>query len=262
MLITGGARGIGRALSFEFARHGSNIIIADIDRENMKQTASEVEARGVQVITITADMSDMDQVRTLAKEALEKAGQVDILVNNAGIFYLSTALDTPWEKWEKMLAINLHGPILLTKELAPTMMERGEGHIVNIASVAGLVGNGGYSTYATTKFGLVGFSESIRVEFGVKGVGVTAVCPGFIRTSIKDHMELRGFKEEEFQEYPWLITMSPEQAAKKIVKALRKNNRRIILTVFAKFLYSLSYWLPGPVEWMSKRVYRKIRTSE
>ena len=196
ILITGAASGIGQALALEFTAAGSNIIIADINEDGMKQTASQIEAKGGKVVIFRTDISKPEEIESLASRAIKEAGQVDVLVNNAGIGFVSETQNVTPEEWRKILAINLHGPIFLCHYLLPHMIARGSGHIVNIASMAGLIGVPGFVPYCTTKFGLVGYSEALRAEIAHYGITVTAVCPGIIATPIIHTSTIKGFNQK------------------------------------------------------------------
>ncbi len=255
VLITGAASGIGRALALEFTAAGSKIIIADIDEKGMKGTAADLKGKGGQVICIRADMTRPEEVEMLAQRALEDAGQVDILVNNAGIAAVCEVKDYSREEWERILATNLLGPIRLTHHLLPHLISRGRAHIVNIASMAGLIGIPGMVPYSVTKFGMVGFSESLRVELGCYGIGVTAVCPGIVRTPILQSSTIKGFSED-LRNPPSLITMSVERTARIIIRGIRRNRAKVVpATILSKLLYSLKWIAPGLAESLIRKAY-------
>lgn len=255
VLITGAASGIGQALALEFSAAGSNIIIADINEEGMKNTNSQIEARGGQSICIRADMSKFEEIQALAARAVKEAGQIDVLVNNAGIGIVSEAQNVTIEEWQKILAINLHGPIFLTHFLLPHMIERRSGHIVNIASMAGLIGIPGFTAYCTTKFGMVGYSEALRVELAGYGIGVTAICPGYVSTPIIHVTPIKGF-DQELRNIPSLVTITPQKAAKVIVSGVRRNKAKVLpATMLSKLGYPLKKIMPGVVEFLLRKKY-------
>lgn len=246
VLITGAASGIGRAVANEFAGCGANIILADIDEAGMESAGREVEGKGAKTVLIRADVSKPGEVESLAKKAIAEAGGVDILVNNAGICMGCEVQDMELDEWEEMLAINLRAPIHLTHHLLPHMLERGTGHIVNIASLAGKVGMPAMAPYSTTKFGLVGYSESIRGDLFDQGIVVTAVCPGVVRTPIIDKMPLRGFSENIREDIPWGTVIPVEKAAKAIVNGVRKNKALVVpATVPTLIAYRLHRLFPN-----------------
>lgn len=255
VLVTGAASGIGRAVALEFASRGSNVIIADIDEQGMESAGKEVEAKGVQVKCLWTDLTSPEEVEALARRALEAAGRVDVLVNNAGICMACEVVNHELNDWEKIMAINLRAPIMLVHHLLPHMLERGSGHIVNVASLAGLISVPSLVSYSTTKFALVGFSKGLWAEVLDKGVGVTVVCPGIVRTPIIDKMPFRGFSEE-LRDIPDFITISPQKAARIIVKGVMKNRGRVIpSTRLTRLLWRLYWLLPGPMDFLGRKFY-------
>jgi len=256
ILITGAASGIGRALAIEFAAQGANIIMADIDEEGMKNTAAEVRAKGVKTISIKADVTRPGDLDKLAQTAVEETGGLDILVNNAGIGMVSEMKNTLWEEWEKILAVNLHAPIQLTLRLLPHMIKKGRGHIVNIASMAGLMGIPGMAQYSVTKFGLVGLSEALRTELHSYGIKVTAVCPGIVRTPILQTSRIKGF-DEEMRTPPPGMSISPERAARAIVKGVKRNKAKVITSALPKLIYALKIIAPGLVGLAGRKAYSR-----
>ena len=256
-LITGAASGIGRALAHELARAGANIIIADVDQEGMQAAAEEI-GDGGKALCLKCDLTRPAEVEALARDALDSAGRVDVLINNAGIAHVCEAKDLSIEEWDRITAVNLRAPILLTHHLLGHMIERGSGHIVNLASMAGLIPIPGMAPYTTTKFGLVGFSEALRVELRPFGIGVTVVCPGVVATPIIQTSTIKGFSDQ-LRDPPAVITISPERAAKIILRAVRKNRARVIpAALAARALWVLKSNLPQP---LSELIISKLYAS-
>ena len=254
VLITGAASGIGRALAVEFAKKGSHIIIADIDVAGMDETARMVRERGCNAITVETDVTSPEDLDALYKNAVEKTGRIDVLVNNAGIAMICEADRMEWEEWERILKINLIGPIMLTCKFIAHMKSNGGGHIVNVASMAGIIGIPGMAPYTVTKFGVVGLSESLRAELHAHNIGVTAVCPGVVRTPIIDKSVIKGF-DEEIRNAPNAITTSPERAAREIVAGVLRNKAKVVPTPSTKAVHFLKRIFPGLVEFFVVRVY-------
>ncbi len=258
VLITGAASGIGQALAREFTAAGSKIIIADIDEAGMEVTAADLKTRGGEVICIRADMTRPEEVEMLARRALEEAGRVDILVNNAGITVVCEVRHCSIDEWERILATNLRGLILLIHHLLAHLISRGSGHIVNIASMAGLIGIPGLTPYSVTKFGMVGLSEALRVELDGYGIKVTAVCPGFVLTPIIERSPIKGFSPE-VRNVPRLITMSAEQTARLIIRGIRRDRAKVVpATKLSRFLYLLKKIAPGLAERMVRKAYSRM----
>ena len=180
-LVTGSGRGIGRTIASRLAALGAQVIICDIDPDSIRTTA---EALAGQALPIRADVTDVEQVEALFKQALEKFGRIDIVVNNAGVTRDGLLVRMDPADWDMVLDINLKGAFLVTKAAARQMMKQRYGRIVNISSVIGLTGNVGQANYAASKAGLIGLTKSAAKELAPRGVTVNAVAPGFIETDM------------------------------------------------------------------------------
>jgi short-subunit dehydrogenase len=181
---------------------------------------------------------------------------VDILINNAGVAFYGPTHKMTAQQWDWLLAINLRAPIQLTRELLPVMMERPEAHILNVCSIAGLVAGGRFAAYHVSKFGLVGFSEALRAEYGRKGIGVTALCPGPVRTKLYQSAQ-SGKDSKPVPEPPrWLCT-TETKVAEKAIKAIRKNRRLVLITPMAHLLYQTKRFAPWLLDLMNHIGRRK-----
>jgi 3-oxoacyl-[acyl-carrier protein] reductase len=183
--ITGGARGIGRATAQAFSAEGARVIVADVDADAAEATA---RALGGGAIGLGLDVADPGSVKTVVATALSRAERIDVLVNNAGITRDATLLKTSDEAWDSVIAVNLSGTFYMTREVAPHMVARGSGAIVNASSVVGLYGNFGQSNYVATKSGVIGMTRVWARELGRKGVRVNCIAPGFIATDMTAKM--------------------------------------------------------------------------
>ena len=195
-LITGGARGIGRATAQAFAAEGARVIVADVDAEASEATA---RALGGGAIGLGLDVADPQSVKTVVAAALSRAERIDVLVNNAGITRDATLLKTSDEAWDSVIAVNLTGTFYMTREVAPHMVARGSGAIINASSVVGVYGNFGQSNYVATKSGVIGMTRVWARELGRKGVRVNCIAPGFIATDMTAKMPedvLEGMKKK------------------------------------------------------------------
>ncbi len=236
-LVTGAASGIGRATSLRFAQEQADLVIADVNEEGLRDTAKQIRALGRKALSVRTDISQRDDVEKLCLQAMDEYGGVDILMNNAGVALYAEIIDTDLSDWEWVIGINLWGAIYALHYLLPQMLERGSGHIINIASWVGLLGQPANGAYAVSKFGIVGLSEVLRAELERTGVGVTLVCPGVVQTNIFDSVKLKGFKDT-VREMPDYIGITPERAAGKIVRAVKKN-QAMVLTDIAKVAHAL-----------------------
>jgi len=185
-LITGSARGIGRAIAQELAIHGANIIVNDIlEKNEIDKSLEEIKKNGNIAIGIKADVTEFDEVDRMIKEIINKFGKIDILVNNAGITRDSLLIRMKEEDWDTVLRINLKGTFNCCKSVAKYMMkQKSTDKIVNISSVIGLIGNIGQVNYAASKAGIIGLTKSIAKELAARKINVNAVAPGFIETDM------------------------------------------------------------------------------
>lgn len=251
VVITGAASGIGKATAKAFAREGADLVIADNNAQTLEQAAKEIQATGARVLARQLDVSDKKQVESFAGIVMNERGHVDILVNNAGVGVGGPLLDTSIEDYEWIFSINYWGVLYGLKYFLPHMVARKYGHVVNIASGAGLCSIPAMSAYCSTKFAVVGLSETLRSEMRRFGIGVSTICPGIINTNIvaqsrmhlqdnikASHKRLVNF----YSRFGW----PPERVAKAILSAVRRN--RSIVPV-------------GPeawAQWFTKRISQKF----
>jgi short-subunit dehydrogenase len=230
VLITGAASGIGEAAALAFAAQGARVVLVDIDAAGLDRVAAAVAARGGEAATYVADMASAEQVAELAARVTGEHGPVDVLVNNAGVAVVAPFAETRPEDLEWILGVNVWGALRLTRAFLPAMIARGAGHVVVVASLAGLVGAPGMVAYSTTKFALVGFAESLRLELNGTGVGVTTVCPGYVRTNLS---RATRYGNEGFRRFlddaPAWYGMSKEHVAGEIVEAVIRRRSLVVL---------------------------------
>ena len=185
-LITGAARGIGRAIALKLYTHGANIVINDIVSENeINQNLQEIKKGTNEVIGIKADITKLDEVEKMIKEIIKKFGKIDFLVNNAGIIRDSLLIRMKEGDWDAVINVNLKGTFNCSRTVAKYMMrQKTGGKIVNISSVIGLIGNIGQSNYSASKAGIIGLTKSMAKELALRNINVNAVAPGFIETDM------------------------------------------------------------------------------
>lgn len=200
-LITGSARGIGKAIALELANHGAKIVINDILPKNeIDKTLEEIRKSGDQAIGIRADITIFKEVESMVKEIINKFGKIDILVNNAGIIRDSLLIRMKEEDWDAVININLKGTFNCSKTVAKYMMrQKSGGKIVNISSVIGLVGNIGQANYAASKAGIIGLTKSIAKELALRNINVNAIAPGFIETDMTKKLSEKVIKDLQQQ---------------------------------------------------------------
>jgi len=187
-VVTGAASGIGRAIAERCAAEGMNIVIADIEVDALRAAADELRGTSAGVLDVQTDVSDCDQVARLAERTDESFGAPYLVFNNAGVVLHKRVWEYSTKDWEWVLGINLGGVLHGVRTFLPSMMEKGEGHIVNVASMGGLRVIPGNATYSVAKYGVVALSEALSIELGEQGsaVGVSVVCPGAIPSRIHD----------------------------------------------------------------------------
>ena len=184
-VVTGGSRGIGRAIAFRLADEGARVLVADIDRINAKKTADELTKKHRDAIAVQVDVTKEKSVEEMVKIALREFEKIDILINNAGIMFRTRFQNISLKEWEDTLKVNLTGPFLCTKAVIPLMIKNGYGRIVNISSSAGRsVSTLGGAHYTASKAGLLGFTRAVAKEAASFGVTVNAVCPGLVDTQM------------------------------------------------------------------------------
>lgn len=247
-LVTGAASGIGRALAVELVRHGSSLVILDRDESGLSQTQKLIEKAGGKVHSVVFDLSDLDGIPQMLDQVQSEFGLIDLLINNAGFTIRRQGFaDIPADMFQRMLDVNLGAVIECTRALLPGMSERKSGHIVNVSSIYAMLGVGQRSAYVTAKFAVRGFTETLRQELRDTGIGVTSVLPGGVKTNITRNSI--GWADSEEQRKAARVSekaafTSPDKAARKIVRGIRRNKARVLIGPDARFLDWLARWFP------------------
>ncbi len=185
-IVTGSARGIGRAIALKLAEVGATVVVSDI--AEAEPVAEEIRAMGRQSLAVPANVGSSSDVATLVDTVISNYGQVDILVNNAGIARDQLLMRMSEEDWDAVLMVNLKSVFLCTRAVLRHMMKQRRGRIVSISSIVGIVGNAGQANYASAKAGIIGFTRTIAREVGSRGITVNAVAPGFIDTKMTQQL--------------------------------------------------------------------------
>lgn len=185
-LITGGGRGIGRAIALALAASGATVAVADIDRPAAEAVAAEIDRLGHRGVAIESDVTSKPSVTAMTESVVERLGGLDILVNNAGIFPIAPIATMPEEEWDRVMAINLKGVFLCAQAALGPMRKRGGGRIISLASVSGLVGAVGMAHYAASKAGVIGFTKALAREAAPMSITVNAVAPGIMATEMSE----------------------------------------------------------------------------
>ena len=234
-VVTGGASGIGRALILRFARDGANVVVADVDEPGMASVAGEAQALGVKAIAVRTDVSERSQVEALAARAFETFGTVHVLCNNAGVAAWGGIESATHRDWQWVLGVNLWGVIHGVEAFVPRMIARGEpGHIVNTASMAGLIASKGLGVYNTSKYAVVGLSETLAKDLRPYRIGVSVLCPLGVQTRIRDSERnrpaaLRNERAEPVTPVELIgRSLAPDAVADMVLAAIRANELYVI----------------------------------
>ena len=223
VLITGAARGMGKAHALNFAREGSRLIVTDVDTEELEKTAEELRSRGCETHTYFLDVSDRQACLDLAEKAESEVGPLDVLVNNAGIVENYAVLDLSEKSLRRMMEVNYFGQVWMMHAFVPRMIKRGRGHVVNICSVAGKVGNPLMGGYCATKHATIGITDTIRQEVHGTGVNFTIVNPGYVKTGMFEGAKL-----------PFITSwQTPEQVSDAMMNGIKKNKLEVNVPALA-----------------------------
>lgn len=215
-VVTGGSRGIGRAICIELAKQGANIVVNfSGSEEKAKAVVEEIEALGPKAIAVQANVADSASVDGLMKQALEAFGSIDILVNNAGITRDNLLMRMKEQEWDDVIDTNLKGVFLCTKAVTRQMMKQRAGRIINISSIVGVAGNPGQANYVAAKAGVIGLTKTTAQELASRNILVNAIAPGFITTEMTDALP-EELKESMLKQIPLAKLGQPEDIAKAV----------------------------------------------
>jgi NAD(P)-dependent dehydrogenase (short-subunit alcohol dehydrogenase family) len=247
--VTGAGSGIGRAVAQELARHGAHVAIADIDDASLAETASGCAAHGTRVTSDHVDVADRAAVYAWADRVVSDHGRVNIIVNNAGVGLGATVESMSYEDFEWLVGINFWGVVYGTKAFLPHLKASGEGHVVNVSSVFGLVSVPSQAAYNAAKFAVRGFTDTLRMELEIEDapVSVTTIHPGGIKTNIAKNARmdpsvslLSPDPEAARLAFERMFITSPEKAARQILTAVRRDRRRALIGPDAKLIDLIS----------------------
>jgi NAD(P)-dependent dehydrogenase (short-subunit alcohol dehydrogenase family) len=254
-IVTGGGSGIGRSLCLELARRGDRVVVTDIDADSAAEVARQI---GVRATSHRLDVTSGPDVERVVTEVQAREGRIDLLFNNAGIGIGGEAQHLSLDDWHRVLDVNLLGVIHGVHAAYPRMIEQGFGHIVNVASIAGLFPFPIALPYTTSKHAVVGLSLGLRAEAAALGVKVSVVCPSGIDTNIWSKSILRG---QDKQKVMALLRpmMSVEQCAKEILRGVDKNRGTILITNEARVLSLLTRVSPALTGVLTRFLVRRFR---
>ncbi|KPK16301.1 MAG: hypothetical protein AMJ62_06290 [Myxococcales bacterium SG8_38] len=261
-VVTGAGHGIGRETALALAARGCRLAICDINEETLEAVRDELSAGGATVTGHRVDVSDPEQMASFASEVIDAHGEAHILVNNAGVTVFASFEEHSLEDLEWILGVNLWGVLYGCKFFLPHLKAAGEGHIVNLSSVFGIIAPPLQTSYVATKFAVRGFSESLRAELAEHHIGVTSVHPGAIQTNIvrdarlvtDTHAALRNTTQRLFDR----LGTTPEVVAARVVKAIEQNSPRVLITREAHVADALKRLMPATTDGIVARVFKRI----
>jgi NAD(P)-dependent dehydrogenase (short-subunit alcohol dehydrogenase family) len=266
--VTGAGSGIGRSLAQALAREGAEVAISDIQAAGLEETAASLRALGARVSTQVLDVSKRDQVFAWADKVVSEHGRVNLIFNNAGVAHASTLEGASIEDFEWIMSINFWGVVYGTKAFLPHLRAAGEGHIVNLSSIFGVIAVPGNGTYNASKFAVRGFTEALRQELDMTGGQVSATCvhPGGIKTNIARSARfdnsmsglLMADENSGKAKFERSFITTPDSAAKTILDAVRKNKRRVLVGPDAHALDFMQRVLPTTYQVLSVRAARRL----
>lgn len=255
VFLTGAASGIGRATALAAAREGASLFLTDVDQTRLIAVAEEITSAGGDVAyAAPVDVSDHDAVRAMATEITTQHGAMDVVMNIAGIASWGTISAMPHSTWQRVVDVNLMGPIAVLEYLVPPMIEAGRGgQVVNVSSAAGIIGMPWHAAYSASKFGLRGVSEVLRFDLARHRIGVSLVCPGGVDTGLTETVQIAGVDKtspqfSRLQAHFRKRAVTPEHAAEAILRGVTRNRYWVYTSPDIRLVHLLQrYFPPGYV---------------
>lgn len=265
VVITGAGSGIGRALALDLAARGARLALSDVDEVGLAHTMEKARFAGARAVhTATLDVADRHAMADYAAEVIDHFGRVNVLINNAGVSLSGELIDLDYEDLEWIVGVNFWGVVNGTKEFLPHLIASGDGHLVNLSSLFGLLSVPGQSAYNATKYAVRGLTEAVREEMLVAGhpVGVTSVHPGGIRTAIARNSRVSKGEDQRaladlFDQK--LARLSPERAAAIILRAVERQRPRVLVGADAHALHTFAKVVGARYQDVVARGYRRTR---
>ncbi|MGV1037985.1 MAG: SDR family NAD(P)-dependent oxidoreductase [Candidatus Nanopelagicales bacterium] len=269
-VVTGAGSGIGRALALGLAERGARLALSDINLEDVAATALQVHARGIEVFYEQVDVANREEVEAHAAAVVERFGGVNQIYNNAGIAFSRPVLESEYADYERVFSINIWGVIHGTMSFLPHLIESGDGHVINVSSLNGFMGQPLMTHYCTSKFAVRGYTESLRIEMLEAGlpVQVTCVHPGGVKTNISTNTinyaiaegyelsEAEIARNEAYNER--FLKMDPNDAARIILDGVRRNKARVLVGNDARMLDVMTRQLPGRYQGLVASAARRM----
>jgi short-subunit dehydrogenase len=256
VLLTGASSGIGRALALELAGHGARLVLASRDKTRLDELAHAVREKGGEAVVVPTDVTDPAQRGQLIETTRAALGGLDVLINNAGVGAMGFFGDDGEGRLRQIFEVNFFATTELTRRALPLLRQGKNPMIVNIASVLGRRAIPGCTEYCSSKFAVVGWSESLRAELAAQGVHVLVVCPGSIETSFRENL----LTDQVRFGYYKRKRMTPERCAELIVRAMRQRRREVVITARAKLMVWLNRLAPRLFDRVMERYARGARS--
>ena len=253
-VVTGAASGIGKALSLALADQGANVVLCDLQEDLLAEVYDESIKRGREPLQICVDVRDPESVKGALHQALDQYGRLDLVFNNAGIVVEGTIEQHSIEDWNQIIDINLKGVVHGVHNAYPIMKNQGFGHIVNTASLAGLIPVPKVIGYTATKHAVVGLTRVIRIEGAKYGIRATAVCPGQVRTPILQGGKFGRVSNTEPGTEPSRALLEPDELTAKILQQVKRNKRLIVEPLSAKRVTIVNRLLPDLYEKIAQKL--------
>jgi len=258
-IVTGGASGMGRAVCEELCRRGTTVVVADINEEGAAHVASGINQAGGRARAARVDVARAEEVQKLIDETVSEHGRLDYMFNNAGICVVGEERDVSLDQWRSVLDVNLFGVIYGTTAAYSLMVKQGFGHIVNTASLAGLVPATQEISYTASKYAVVGISNALRVEGANLGVKVSVVCPGFVQTGIFDAIVAVNVDKEKLMASIPFKMMEATKAAQEILRGVARNRATIVFPFHARIMWWLYRLHPSVLIPLGRRMIKDFR---
>jgi len=261
-VVTGGASGLGRALCEELSRRGATVVVVDVEQERAEEVCHGIRQHGGKALAAYLDVTIYENAQCIVRDVVKKYGRLDLIFNNAGTALHGETRDLSVEHWRKVMDVNLMGVIYGAISAYGAMVKQGEGQIVNIGSLAGLIPVPKEIPYCTSKWAVVGFTNSLRLEGAGLGIKVNLVCPGILRTPIHQTVSYVNVDQQRLIRPQSKYFVAPEAAAKIILNRAADNQAMIIFPFYARLVWWLYRFNPAIFNLLFRKMlkeFRKIR---
>lgn len=262
-IVTGGGSGIGAALTRALVTEGAHVVCADVDLAAAEEVAGGLGHLPGSAVARAVDVTDAGQVRAAVDAVVAEHGRLDLMVNNAGITFLGDTEDLTLEQWDAIIDVNIRGVVHGVHAAYPQLIRQGGGHIVNTASMGGLMAAGLMTSYVTTKHAVVGLSLALRTEAAAHGVGVTVVCPAAVETAILDKGEIGAFRGRDYYLKGQGVRrpLDPDRLAASVLAAVAADRPWVVEPRQARMVWRVGRWAPRFTNRMATRFVARQRAA-